>query len=736
MQLLGGMPSARLFLALCVWRLVPRREAAGTDEVVFGQVGGSILLLCRNVSKEATEVVWFQGDPHSFPPLFSSRVSFPPDVRFSLVDNSSLSITELRVQDEGNYTCREVLNKTDHEHRVQLLVANPPQATPKCWAETSSSGLMLQLFCSWPGGYPHPTLHWREEGQDLENSSWVISSTSSSDTHVETLNSSHLAHRKVFKCVGSHVVKQEQPACTVEIKLPSLESDPPQTCFVGDNVTLTCRVTESTPAARLSWLRDITQPEVEIQPGGRFLIAQEGNVSRLTIQNCSQGTDGGCYVCKAQNPVGLRELFVCLTVKQPVNIVGVVGAVVVLSILAVLTVTGVVLYYNPLLCLRGAAFRNADSGDVLVLVDSEDDEEGKGSEEALSSCAEHEAMSLVSGSRAQAAHLNHLMEGDDDELHGGVSPQQLLRRPLGEEEARAEMDSELEERLRATLRDKLRLLTVSATLPPSTRVLLKRREVAEVERELQNQRQEFQQRMERLAQRRQQLARRQEQHWDAVLRFESFLKAVAARRERALRRADEERARAAAERDEAARLQRELEQLLRHRERLARRLRSLRPFGDYLRDVLARMGQFQDVPAMLGHFGMLEGMRAALAREAEAGQKLVAQGRAQLQRYRQDTGIQLLGTRNELARLHARLEVARQDVLQWESCWSHIQSTATQKTLLLGQIKLAVLNLFQQTTAQLRIPMDRAQEDTKAQLDMVLLCIQGLADICTTGTHP
>ena len=98
-----------------------------------------------------------------------------------------------------------------------FLLIDPPHSTPKCWAETSSSGLMLQLFCSWPGGYPHPTLHWREEGHDLENSSWVISSTSSSDTHVETLNSSHLSHRKVFKCVGSHVVKQEEPACTVEI---------------------------------------------------------------------------------------------------------------------------------------------------------------------------------------------------------------------------------------------------------------------------------------------------------------------------------------------------------------------------------------------------------------------------------------------------------------------------------------------------------------------------------------
>ncbi|XP_025974928.2 V-set and immunoglobulin domain-containing protein 10 [Dromaius novaehollandiae] len=427
MRLRGGTLPARLFLALCVWRLVPRRGAAGTEEVVYGEAGGSILLLCRNVSKEATEVVWFQGDPQSVPPLFSSKVAFPQDVRFSLVDNSSLRITELRLQDEGNYTCKEVLNKTDHEHRVQLLVANPPRSSLKCWAGTSSSGQMLQLFCSWPGGSPHPTLHWREEGGDLENTSWVISSTSSADTHVETLNSSCLSHRKVFKCVGSHVVKQEEPACTVEIKIPSLESEPLKTCFVGDDVTLTCRVTESTPPARLTWLQGITQPEVEIKPGGRYLITQEGNVSQLTIRNCSQGADGGCYVCKAQNPVGLREVFVCLTVKQPVNIVGIVGAVVVLSLLAILTVSGIVLYYHPLLCLRGTAFRNQDSSDVLVLVDSEEDDEGKGEEELIGSSTKHEVMALVNGNGIQGAYLNHLTEGDDGEQHGGVSPQEKRR---------------------------------------------------------------------------------------------------------------------------------------------------------------------------------------------------------------------------------------------------------------------------------------------------------------------
>ncbi|NWU80543.1 CCD42 protein, partial [Onychorhynchus coronatus] len=259
----------------------------------------------------------------------------------------------------------------------------------------------------------------------------------------------------------------------------------------------------------------------------------------------------------------------------------------------------------------------------------------------------------------------------------------------------------------------------AATLLPSTRVLLKRREVAEVERELQSQREEFRQRMERLAQRREQLARREEEQRDVVLKYDAFLKAAAARRERALRREGEERARAVAQRAEAARLHRDLEGLLQHRERLARRLRSLRRFGDYLRDALASMGQFQDVPAMLVHFGVLAEARAALAQEAEAGQERLAQGRARLQQCQEEMSTELLSTNSELAQLHARLEAARQDVLQWESYWAHVQTTATQKTQQLGQIKLAVLNLFQLSTARLRIPMDVALEDTEAQLDMV-----------------
>ncbi|NXL67201.1 CC42M protein, partial [Chordeiles acutipennis] len=283
----------------------------------------------------------------------------------------------------------------------------------------------------------------------------------------------------------------------------------------------------------------------------------------------------------------------------------------------------------------------------------------------------------------------------------------------------------------------------AAALLPSTRLLLKRREVAEMQRALQSRQEEVQQRMERLAQRRQQLRQREEQLQDVTLKFNTFLKVLGwgwggagrgvpadpvptpqASAER------QELARVAGQDAEVTRRHRELEELLQRRQRLGQRLRSLRRFGSYLQRVRVRSGQFQDIPAMLAHFEALAVARATLAQQAEAEGKQLAQGWARLRRYQEEAASELLRTEDELAQLRARLEAAHHDVLQEESRWAHVQSTATQKTLLLGQIKLAVLNLFHLATSWLKVPVDVALEDTEAQLDMVLLCMQDLAAIC------
>uniref|UniRef100_G1NAC9 DUF4200 domain-containing protein n=1 Tax=Meleagris gallopavo TaxID=9103 RepID=G1NAC9_MELGA len=254
---------------------------------------------------------------------------------------------------------------------------------------------------------------------------------------------------------------------------------------------------------------------------------------------------------------------------------------------------------------------------------------------------------------------------------------------------------------------------------PSRRLLLKRREVVEVEKALQAQREHFRQQMELLAQRRQQLGQREEQLRDDTIKFNSFLKAMSARRQRAQKRAGEERAWAAQRGAEALRLQRELERLQRHREQLGQRLRSLRRAWQRPVHPLDTVVQFQDMPSMLAHFGALVEARAVLLRQVEAGRVALAQGQAQLQQCCEEADSELTSGNEEVLQLRARLEAARRDVLKGESHRAQLEGVAAQKTLLLGQIQMAVLSLFQLATTRLEVPKDVALGDTEAQLDVV-----------------
>uniref|UniRef100_A0A8C6WA61 Coiled-coil domain containing 42 n=2 Tax=Nannospalax galili TaxID=1026970 RepID=A0A8C6WA61_NANGA len=90
---------------------------------------------------------------------------------------------------------------------------------------------------------------------------------------------------------------------------------------------------------------------------------------------------------------------------------------------------------------------------------------------------------------------------------------------------------------------------------------------------------------------------------------------------------------------------------------------------------------------------------------------------------------------------HQRLSVKLQDYVIFnkylekvvenseESRWAHIQNTAAKKTLLLGTIKMATLNLFQIVSKQLKETTHVSLEDTHKQLDMIQQYIQDLSDI-------
>ncbi|KAH0625432.1 hypothetical protein JD844_014938 [Phrynosoma platyrhinos] len=143
-----------------------RRE--GTEEQVVGEVGGEVILTCRNASWPAVQVDWFHGEPGAIPILFSSDGKLPSDARFSLVGNSSLHISGLRLEDEGNYTCKETLNATASLHRIQLLIASGPgQVNVNIYPTTALlNGTLyakrhdiLNFTCT-SDSFPTPTTKW------------------------------------------------------------------------------------------------------------------------------------------------------------------------------------------------------------------------------------------------------------------------------------------------------------------------------------------------------------------------------------------------------------------------------------------------------------------------------------------------------------------------------------------------------------------------------------------------
>nr|XP_037852393.1 V-set and immunoglobulin domain-containing protein 10 isoform X6 [Chlorocebus sabaeus] len=375
----GGAPEPRVLV--CLGALLAGWVAVGLEAVVIGEVHENVTLHCGNISGPRGLVTWYRNDSE---PVFllSSNSSLPPaEPRFSLVDASSLHIKSLGLGDEGNYTCQEILNVTQW-FQVWLQVASGPYQIEAHIAATgtlpngtlyAARGSRVDFSCN-SSSRPPPMVEWWFQ---------ALNSSSESFGHNLTVNSFSLLLMSPnlqgnYTCLALNLLSKRHRKVTTELLVywgPSLLSEPMKTCFVGGNVTLTCQVSGAYPPAKILWLRNLTQPEVVIQPSSRHLITQDGQNSTLTIHNCSQDLDEGYYVCRADSLVGVREVEIWLSVKEPVNIGGIVGTIVSLLLLGLAVISGLLLYYSPVFCWKvGNTFRGQNMDDVMVLVDSEEEE--------------------------------------------------------------------------------------------------------------------------------------------------------------------------------------------------------------------------------------------------------------------------------------------------------------------------------------------------------------------------
>ncbi|KAH3886209.1 coiled-coil domain-containing protein 42 homolog isoform X2 [Dreissena polymorpha] len=288
----------------------------------------------------------------------------------------------------------------------------------------------------------------------------------------------------------------------------------------------------------------------------------------------------------------------------------------------------------------------------------------------------------------------------------------------------------LEEYFRTTFEDKLLVKMPEREddhLTPATRLLEKRREMAEVEQALAAQKEEFQMKMESLQQRREELERKECLLKKNLLQFDKFLKDNDSKKARAVKKANDEREMKRQKEKEIEKLDIDTKELETNKKKLLRKLENYKVFHKYMEKTLERGEEFHEMRDVIARYDTLTATHEDLLKSEQKNQDVIEKHRQNLMKYIEEKDNEILSYNNQLSSLQTRLDVAQSEAVKWESQWTHIKNTAAKKTLELGRIKMATHNLYQLVKRHQR---QAAQADeTPEQLTQIQMFLEDLNDI-------
>ncbi|XP_072309960.1 coiled-coil domain-containing protein 42 homolog [Eucyclogobius newberryi] len=142
-------------------------------------------------------------------------------------------------------------------------------------------------------------------------------------------------------------------------------------------------------------------------------------------------------------------------------------------------------------------------------------------------------------------------------------------------------------------------------------------------------------------------------------------------------------------------------------------------FHDFLEQVV-KLSKFDEVREQADHFESLLHFRDQLSQRDNRDQGRINKLRTELLTLEEQSHFMMVHRRNQLSHLQTELERTRSEAFSWEQKWNHIEETAAKKTLLLGKIKMATLNLYELTGISLDNGVNDVDEnDTNTQLEKI-----------------
>lgn len=265
-------------------------------------------------------------------------------------------------------------------------------------------------------------------------------------------------------------------------------------------------------------------------------------------------------------------------------------------------------------------------------------------------------------------------------------------------------------------------------LTPATRLLAKRREMAEVEGELINSKERFSIRMEKLNQRKEKLAANEKKLSQSLQDYDKYLRENDIRRKRALKKAKEELALCEAKDAEITQLRIDIKQLRQEVEEQREDLADQEVYEKYLKGVLSVTVEFREMNELIDRHATLAVTNKELLDQQQDNQKQLEQIHYEQERGREAHQLEVLRLQNQLAQLEGRYENVTTERLYWENQAKQVESTATKRTLLLGRIKMATANLYALVESRAKSSQDKIASTDK-QLDKVKVFIQDQQEV-------
>ncbi|KAK5887514.1 hypothetical protein CesoFtcFv8_016113 [Champsocephalus esox] len=251
----------------------------------------TVSLLCQAQSNPASQYVWFYNN---------SQIYTGPQ----------LTITKILRMHTGDYAClaQNTYLNTRSRKTISLTVYYPPDGSPSCSVEPALNHTSLRLLCSWPGGFPSPSLHWSGQLKQLGQNEVNIEQQTNPVTNTAILLPPEglVSNNSLFTCMGSHLALKQPTECSTRTYIPTAEP----VCFAyvtnsKQYLMLSCSWDGGAPKALVWWEG----------PGEQGKGGQEN--SNILILRYGTARNGKPYTCYAKHPLLVQTKTCRLTLEAP-----------------------------------------------------------------------------------------------------------------------------------------------------------------------------------------------------------------------------------------------------------------------------------------------------------------------------------------------------------------------------------------------------------------------------------